>query len=107
MKARPIISCGVFTLKHLGALAKRADLFITADSGPLHIANAVGAKKIIALFGPTASLVTAPYPLKNVIILQKDVGCTIPCYVVDCRDNRCMKAITPEDVLGEVRKLKH
>jgi len=106
MREKFINSCGIFSLKHLGALAKRADVFITADSGPLHIANAVGAKKIIALFGPTASLVTAPYPLKNVVMLQKDVGCVIPCYVVNCPDNRCMKAITPEDVLEEVKKLK-
>jgi heptosyltransferase-2 len=103
MKEKPIIAAGVFNLKQLGALMKRVDLFITADTGPLHIANAVGAKKIIALFGPTAPLVTAPYPLKNVILLQKDVGCKISCYVVDCKDNRCMKAITPQEVLRVIR----
>lgn len=103
MFAEAINTCGIFNLKQLGALTKRSGLFITADSGPLHIANAVGAKKIIALFGPTDQAVTAPYPGKNVIILQRDVGCKIPCYAVDCKDNRCMKAITPEDVLEQVR----
>lgn len=100
----PVIACGVFNIKQLGALAKRADIFITADTGPLHIANSVGAKKIIALFGPTSAAITGPFPLKNVIILQKDTGCKIPCYEVDCKDNRCMKAITPEDVLKEIKK---
>lgn len=102
---RSVVCCGVFNLKQLGALAKRADLFITADSGPLHIANASGAKKIIALFGPTDPKITAPFPADNVTILQKDVGCRIPCYVVNCKDNRCMKAITPADILERVRCL--
>ncbi len=104
MAHKPALACGVFNIKQLGALAKKADLFITADTGPLHIANSLGAKKIIALFGPTSPEVTGPYPLKNVIILQKDVGCKIPCYEVNCKDNRCMKAITPQDVLKEIRK---
>jgi heptosyltransferase-2 len=103
MKEKPIIATGIFNVTQLGALAKRADLFITADTGPLHIANAVGAKKIIAIYGPTHPDITGPYPLKNVIILQKDVGCRIPCYQVHCRDNRCMKAITPEDVIKEIK----
>jgi len=106
MKASPIISSGVFNLKQLGALTKRLDLFITGDTGPLHIANSCGAKKIIAIFGPTHISITGPYPAKNVIILQKEIGCKIPCYVVKCQDNRCMKAVTPQDVLKEIRKFK-
>jgi lipopolysaccharide heptosyltransferase II len=103
MVHRPIFACGVFNIKQLAALAKRVDLFITADTGPLHIANSIGAKKIIALFGPTSKEITGPYPLKNVIILQKDTGCRIPCYEVYCKDNRCMKAISPDDVIRAVK----
>lgn len=99
MKYKPIISCGVFNVKQLGALAKESGLFITADTGPLHIANSVGAKKIIAIFGPTSPLITGPYPAKNVIILQKNVGCKIPCYNLKCKDIRCMKAVTVDDVI--------
>jgi len=106
MKGKPIIGCAVFNIKQLGALAKRVDLFITADSGPMHIANAVGAKKIIAIFGPTSPHITGPYPLKNVTILRKDIGCKIPCYKVHCKDNRCMKTITPEDVIKELNVLR-
>jgi ADP-heptose:LPS heptosyltransferase len=103
MKETGVSSCGVLSLKQLGALCKRLDLFITADSGPLHIANASGAKRIIALFGPTDPLITGPYPASNLTILQKKIGCKIPCYAVDCKDNRCMKAITPEDVLAQLK----
>jgi len=104
MKEKPVIASGVFNLKQLGALCKKLGLFITADTGPLHIANALGAKRIIALFGPTSPEITGPYPLKNTAVLSKDVGCKIPCYMVNCKDNRCMKAITPEDVIKEIRK---
>ncbi len=107
MEEKPIIASGVFNLKQLGALCKRLDLFITADTGPLHIANATGTKRIIALFGPTSTQITGPYPLKNTVILSKDVGCKIPCYVVSCKDNRCMKAITPEDVIKEIKQVKN
>jgi lipopolysaccharide heptosyltransferase II len=103
MKNEPNIACGVFNLKQLGALFKRLNLFITADTGPLHIANASGAKKIIALFGPTSPKITGPYPGNNAVVLKKDVGCKIPCYVVGCKDNRCMKAITPEEVFEQAK----
>ncbi len=106
MKEKPIVACGVLNLKQLGALCKRLDLFVTADTGPLHIANAAGAKQIIALFGPTSSQITGPVPLRSTIILQKDSACQIPCYVVDCKDNRCMKMITPEDVIDKVKLIK-
>lgn len=105
MKEKPIIACG-FNLKQSGALFKRLDLFITGDTGPLHIANSLGTKRIIALFGPTSPYITGPYPAKNVIILSKDVGCKIPCYVANCKNNRCMKAIAPEEVIGEITKFK-
>jgi lipopolysaccharide heptosyltransferase II len=105
MKGEPIIGCGKFNLKQFAVISKVLDLFITADSGPLHIANAVGAKKIIALFGPTDPAVTGPFPDENVIILRKDVGCRIPCYRVDCKNNRCMKAITVDDVMAQIRKI--
>jgi lipopolysaccharide heptosyltransferase II len=100
-----IVACGKLNLKQFGALCKRLNLFISADTGPLHIANTVGTKKIIALFGPTSLITTSPYPIDNVIILKKDVGCKIPCYVVNCNDNRCMKAITPEEVLKEIKRI--
>ena len=105
MKEEPVITCGVLNLKQLAALAKRSDLFITGDTGPLHIANAIGAKRIIALFGPTSPSLTGPFPVKNTIVIQKDVNCKIPCYKVNCKDNRCMKAITPKDVLAEAKKI--
>ncbi|MDD5236146.1 MAG: lipopolysaccharide heptosyltransferase II, partial [Candidatus Omnitrophica bacterium] len=107
MKEKPVIATGKFSLKQLAAFLKKVDLFISADTGPLHIANAVGTKNIIALFGPTSVNITGPYPLTRVVLLQKNTGCVIPCYEVDCKDNRCMKAITPEDVLEKAKAIKN
>lgn len=106
MREKPIVACGVFNLKQLGALCKRLNLFITGDTGPLHIANSMGTKKIIALFGPTSPEITGPYPLKNIVILQKKVGCKIPCYIVNCKDNHCMKAIAVEEVIEKIKLFK-
>lgn len=105
MKEKAIAAAALLNIKQLGALCERLDLFITADTGPLHIANAVGAKKIIALFGPTHPDITGPVPKTAVSILRKDVNCPIPCYIASCPDNRCMKAIKPDDVLSEVKKI--
>ena len=104
MREKPVLACDLLNLKQLAALAEKTDIFITADTGPMHIANAVGTKLIIALFGPTSPALTGPVPDKNVIIMQKGVGCKIPCYVTECPDNRCMKAITVEDVMERVKQ---
>ncbi len=105
MKAKPIILAGKTTVKQLGALMERADLVISADSGPMHLAAAVS-KNLIALFGPTDPKITGPRGKANTIIIHKSMGCKIPCYESDCRDNVCMGAISVEDVLQEVRKIR-
>ena len=92
---------GETSLGQLGALMKLACVVITADSGPMHIAAAVGVRTI-ALFGPTSSLITGPYPKDEHIVIQKDVGCRVPCYEKNCTNYRCMEAITVEEVLEKV-----
>jgi len=103
MKNKAILACGRLNIKQFAALSSRVELLITADTGPLHIGNACGVKKIIALFGPTSPEITGPYPKKNVIILRGSSGCKIPCYNVECKDNRCMKSISPLAVLEKIK----
>ncbi|MFH1338595.1 MAG: glycosyltransferase family 9 protein, partial [Candidatus Omnitrophota bacterium] len=88
----------------LGALMEKADAVISADSGPMHIAAAVGAK-VVALFGPTSPKITGPYPPQNHIVIYKDIGCKVPCYDSACKDYRCMQAITVEEVLEKIESL--
>ena len=101
MKNKPVLLCGKTNLKTLGAIFERARKVISADSGPMHIAVGVKAP-VVALFGPTSPGITGPYGDGKFDILQKKIGCEIPCYKLSCEDNRCMKAITVEDVLKEL-----
>ncbi len=105
-KHKPVVLAGQTTLNELAALFKRANLMVAADTGPLHLANAVGAK-VIGLFGPTRPEVTGPRVGANAVVLQRDVVCNrAPCYYLDCPANVCMRAITVEDVLDEIKRLR-
>lgn len=104
MRAKPFILCGRTTLKQLGALFEIARLVISNDSGPMHISVAMRTNTI-AIFGPTSPLITGPVGVGRYVVLQKDVGCKIPCYNLGCSDYRCMKAITVDDVYENVKQL--
>lgn len=97
MRKPSAIFSGKTNLKELGALMERANFVISGDSGPMHIAIARGSC-VIALFGPTSLRLTGPYGNGNYRIIQKDVGCEIPCYDLTCSDYKCMEAITVDDV---------
>lgn len=97
---------GKTNLKQLMALMKKADLVISGDSGPLHIANSVGTK-VVGLFGPTKPKITGPKGSGRGYIIQKDVGCNRePCYHLMCPDNICMQSITVKEVLDIVEQIK-
>lgn len=74
------------------------DLFITNDSGPMHIAASYDVP-IIAMFGPTDSKETRPWS-DNAIILDKQISCA-PCKKRECPlgHHNCMKLITPDEVI--------
>ena len=102
----PIILTGQINLKQLIALMHKAQVVISADTGPLHLANAVGAR-VVGLFGPTRPEVTGPRGRGDTFILQHDVGCNRePCYYLECPENTCMQSITVEDVLEKIRQIK-
>lgn len=104
MKNAPVISCGKTTIKQLAALLERADLVVANDTGPMHLAVAMKAK-LIALFGPTSPRLTGPYGKGNYRVIQKNEECDVPCYDVTCTDNRCMAAISVEDVFKEAEDM--
>jgi len=104
MRREPVITCGRTTLKELGALVERSVLVIANDTGPMHMAVAMRSK-VIALFGPTSPAITGPYGKGEYRVISKHDECEIPCYDFTCSDNRCMAAITVEDVLKEAEEL--
>ena len=92
MKHPPVALTGKLTLTQLAALLKRLDLFITNDSGPMHIAAALGTP-LIALFGPGDLGRVNPRGKGQRIVLRKDVACPRPCYEFSCERPLCMEAI--------------
>lgn len=99
---RVINLAGKINLRELMALMKRANLVVSADSGPLHIASSVGTPTI-GIFGPTSPEITGPRGQGLSQILKVDVGCNRgPCYYLQCPDNTCMRAVTVQDVLEQV-----
>jgi heptosyltransferase-2 len=97
--SQPINFIGSTTLWQLGALIKRCDLYITCDSGPMHISAAVGIPTI-ALFGPTDPIRHGPWG-KGHIVVRKKTRCS-PCYERECKSRDCMQAIQVEDVMAVV-----
>ncbi|MBM3285094.1 MAG: lipopolysaccharide heptosyltransferase II [Candidatus Aminicenantes bacterium] len=98
MARKPAILTGTTTLSELLGLISQATLFISNDTGPMHIANGLGVP-VVAIFGPTDPAVTGPFQKPSAYI-KKEVPCW-PCFYRECPyDHRCMTGISPEDVLG-------
>ena len=96
---RTVNLAGKTDLKELTAIICYSKLMITVDSGPMHIAAAIG-KPVIALFGPTAPWRTGPYGDRHIVI-RKGLPCS-PCFLKKCKDVKCMKEIKVEDVIKAV-----
>jgi heptosyltransferase-1 len=87
---------GKTDLKELCSIIKDAKFMITNDSGPMHIATALGVK-VFAIFGPTDEKLTGPYGGNHVVIKVNGLQCR-PCRKRKCHTLECLKGITPEDV---------
>ncbi|MDR0579110.1 MAG: glycosyltransferase family 9 protein, partial [Campylobacteraceae bacterium] len=87
---------GKTTLKELAVLIKHCAFFVSADTGPLHLATAFK-KPLAALYGPTLPARTGPYANKNALVIVSSVPCA-GCLRKNCKDWRCMREITPDMV---------
>jgi heptosyltransferase-1 len=92
---------GETTLKELAALASLTDLFITTDTGPMHLAAAAGAR-VLALFGPTAPWRTGPHGPSHVVV-RTGIACS-PCFQRKCEIGvRCMEEIAVDEVMKQIK----
>jgi ADP-heptose:LPS heptosyltransferase len=90
-------------IRELAAVIKRLDLLISVDSGPCHMAAALGTP-LVVLWGPGRLDQTKPISSASPIrIVRHPVPCA-PCQSTprqkSCRQNICMEAITPEEVFA-------
>ncbi|GJL62137.1 MAG: ADP-heptose--LPS heptosyltransferase [Nitrospirales bacterium] len=92
MQETPIVLSGKTTLRELMVIIKRCSLFITNDTGPMHIAAAFNVP-LVAIFGSTDPGYTAPFGWEDAVV-QDSVRCA-PCFLRSCPiDHRCMTQIS-------------
>lgn len=105
MKFKPIEAVGTMSLRQLLALCERSDLFLGVDSGPVHMAAAMGTK-VLALFGAARREAVGPLGANSTVITRQDDFDCCPCAQVVCErpDRSCMRAITVEDVWSAIKK---
>ena len=96
--------CGQTSLPEMVEWVRLCDLMITNDTGPMHVAAALG-KPLVALFGPTEPRRTGPYRQLN-NVLRIDLPCS-PCLKSHChykKWNECLNALSPATVFEFARK---
>ena len=96
MRTRPSVLTGRTSLAETAAVLKASDLLVTNDTGPAHVAAAVGCP-VVVIFGPTNPVTTRPYSALAQVV-RRPPDCA-PCMLRDCPiDHRCMTAVTVEEV---------
>jgi heptosyltransferase-2 len=96
--------CGMTGLGDALALIQRCQLFVSNDSGLMHVAAALKVPTV-AIFGSTDSVATGPRG-KNARIVKQDMECS-PCLKPECPVGyRCLLAVQPEDVWRTMEKLR-
>lgn len=107
MKYEAANLAGKTTVRQLASVLKRCNLFISNDSGPVHIASAVGVP-VISIFGRAQAGLSpkrwGPLGVKDKF-LHKNIGC-IECLAHNCvKRFRCLDAISIEDVVKVVEEV--
>jgi ADP-heptose:LPS heptosyltransferase len=93
---------GRLSLKHLAAVLRGVDLMITVDSGPMHIAAALGTR-VLALFGPTDPARNGPWSPEDMCVSRHGV---CECFHLRrCRAARwCLDDVQPGEVAAAVER---
>lgn len=97
---------GETSLGELASLASRCDVFLSNDSGPMHVAAAVGTR-VVGVFGSTSPELTGPglADEKAHRLLRRPPACA-PCFLRQCPvDTRCLAAISVDQVSAAVLEL--
>lgn len=90
---------GRFSLRETAAIIEKMDIFITNDTGPMHIAFALKTPTI-ALFSPTDPKLCGPYNVESATVIAKPPLCD-PCIGKKCYKPFCMEQITVEEVIAK------
>jgi len=97
LKGEVVMLSGRTTIRELLAVVKRCAIFMTNDTGPMHVAQALGVP-VVAIFGSTDSDSTGPIGQAHGVV-RSPVRCA-PCLLRACPiDHRCMTGVSVEQVL--------
>jgi 3-deoxy-D-manno-octulosonic-acid transferase/heptosyltransferase-1 len=102
MKCKAYNLAGMTSLKILAALYEKASIVVSTDTGPMHLAAAVGTP-VVALFGPTAPWRTGPFGDGHQIV-RAGLECS-PCFKRQCKTAECMKQISIKQVLDTASRV--
>jgi heptosyltransferase-2 len=103
MTAPARVLCGETSLPELVGVLSRMRVLLTNDSGPMHLAAALGVP-VVAVFGPTDWRETHPVGEGHRLV-REPVHCS-PCLLRECPiDHRCMRRVTIDRVTGEALAL--
>lgn len=101
--AETLVWSGRTSIRELMAITKRCRLYVTNDTGPMHVAAAFGVP-VVGVFGPTDWRTTAPYGSGHALVRQP-VDCA-PCLLRECPiDHRCMTGVTVDQVADAAERL--
>ncbi|MFN2530500.1 MAG: lipopolysaccharide heptosyltransferase II [Pyrinomonadaceae bacterium] len=103
MIEKPVVLTGKTSVKNITAVLDAAELLVTNDTGPAHIAAALGTPSVV-IFGPTNPSTTRPFSSLAEII-HHPPECA-PCMLRDCPiDHRCMTVITVDEVFDRAQAI--
>lgn len=103
MRHHPLMLTGKTNLAQAVAVLSLADVLVTNDTGPAHIAAALN-RPTFVIFGPTDPRTTRPFS-NAAEIIRRPPDCA-PCMLRDCPiDHRCMTAITPDEVFMSAARM--
>ncbi len=118
MQEKAIISCKTNSLKQLAELIRRSNIFISGDTGPMHMASIIE-KPLVAIFGPKDPIIYGPYllskeldhdnltlknPFNRANLVRKDLPCS-PCKKRKCKQNICVTSVSPDEVFNSIIEL--
>ncbi len=99
--APAVNTCGRTGIGELGAVLARAEALVTGDTGPMHMAVAVGTPVVGLFFGPASPFDTGPYAADH-LVLHTGAPCA-PCdHNVTCLDPFCRDELAPDAVAAIV-----